>query len=537
MLGWVVLTAALMWAAVRGARRAASPDGAKTRRFLIGLMLLFGLSLTLRVICRVGGPGDLRMNLQDVFTGVPDFHYGWAPYALLKLLFLVFPTADTTIVVINLLLGSLAPVLLVLFVREHRDGELFPFLAGGLLAAQPLLVRFSGDMNRQTIVLTLALYSLWQLARYCRHGRSVDLVLQTIAALLCVQSRPEALLFIGVIVAYLLLSPLKQALPESPGVLRRRSLAAVLAQVPLVISALGSMLLIARRPDDRWVLGSELIDTLYIPSASNTVFLDPDFTPFVVIALAATGLLFGLIRRSRLVIWAAVCFYGVMLPASSMPTEGLEMASARYQTLALVFGVVLAAYCCSCLAALGPRVGKTAVAVLLTTALAAVGWSSIGPFERVTAPRTVDEEYQFIRNALQWVPDGSTILYQHAGGGDEDLGQWMPWFLSSMLGYRHEWRVWSLEEIDDVEMPVYYHTANCSLATEPFLLGLDEVTLPQEIVLSSQCDIAFERYRAWPIAELEIVGRSYAVEVYESDRVHVGFYRMSPPEGLAPRGR
>jgi len=171
---WLALAVLLAWVLAR--RRGDGPRA-------LDLGLLLAGSWLLRLAVGEPGPG----NPAIVFG-----HYGHAPGALLSLWRPLGGPTLTELLQTARFLGSLAPVFVALFVFELKPERRLALAAGILVAIQPLLVRFSSDCDRQSYVLFLGAVSLWALARHLRGRGLPELALHAVAALLCIESRPEA---------------------------------------------------------------------------------------------------------------------------------------------------------------------------------------------------------------------------------------------------------------------------------------------------------------------------------------------------------
>ena len=504
---WALLFAFLGWELLAAWR---SADSARRRSWLresAALLGLFASALVLRYTLATWGPGDLRANLDTVFLGDGlDHRYGSAPNALLRVLFQVLPVDHLTVVGTNLVLGAFAPALLVLLVRSLGLGGGPAWTAGLLLAVNPILVRQAGEANRQAFAVFLALLALLALARYLRGGRLRLLLVAALAALLCQQSRPEALLLVPVLGLLALL------LPPRTEILRLRPPSRTLAALAVCV-ALAATWWLLRDAAVSVMKGNAVghwdLSLIYL-TPQRCPWLDTDFTSLVVIELLVAGLLVGLLDRSRVVLWALLSLLGVAFITAANPTADLQILNARYHTLSLLPATLLSAAGLWGLADRAGRIwGPKARAGTVALLLAAVAVTTVAPMAKVTLPRTVDLEYTFLREQGAKLPDGALVYVVEV---TDDLGlKQMRHRAPRLLGERQEWRDWNGETPPADRPTFYYHAASCYGT----LLAQDK---------RARCEDAHARFRHGALFESRLPNRPLGPERFDRDPLLVGFY-------------
>ncbi len=294
---WILLFALLGILSVR----LLHDHGTSHRKEILFLGALAMGSFLIRYFFASWGPGDLQMNLYLAFSdiGQSDLKYGAAPSAFLALLFHILPASFDTVVFVNLVLGSLAPVLMVLMSRAWFGRRDVAWWAGVLLAVQPLLIRHAGVTNRQPFVLFTALVALATLAFFLsgRHRhRWIALLTSGLAVLLCVRTRPEAVfLFMPGLLLVVLAQPLRAL--GSRQALKHGALVG-LAWLPALFSFLATNVIwpgdfpLRRITEHMSVLVSG-------PAWETFVFARFDMVPAGFVLLALIGCLVSVLRRKR----------------------------------------------------------------------------------------------------------------------------------------------------------------------------------------------------------------------------------------------
>ena len=485
-----------------------------------------GLNLSLATF----GPGDLHWNQAPFFLSPHGYDpmYGSSPGGLLRLLFPLIPRTFDASIVIQILLGALAAVLAVSLGSALGLGRVQAAFTGIILAAQPLLVRFSGEGDRQAYVLVLVIMTLLHLARHRRDGSWTELVRYVVAATLCLHARPEGILILIPAVAFTL------SAGEPGGAIRtlatmRRLVGEGLAHLVVVALLVPYALVSLSQFSGYWTssLGSNS------RSLADVVWLNPEFTASACIALVLTGFAAALFNRHRMALWASMSMCAVTWFGLSYPTAGLKIASARYQTLALPLLILVAAYGLHFLMRLGFRLTRrTAVREVLqvATPIAILCWIALAtqaPMRMVTSPRTIDYEFRFLMSALPLLPADAEIFYTYPSDRyNLDLGLRAPPPLSILAGRtRQQWIQFRPDEtLQPSSHPRFYFQQASCYATHA---NLDEVGRAAVAVeWGDRCRQAMARFGDSPFLEETIPASRFASDLYLVDPLRVGFFRM-----------
>ena len=525
--GWVRLTRAIGWSAPSedADRARTSAVGAVWLALLLGLLagmarrgpvsprlawaaaliMLFCAGLALRIAFWTGGPGDFNVT---VFLPM----YGQAPATLLRLLEPVVGLDPLMPARFSLVFGALAPVALAIALVELGASRTTSFAAALMLAGQPLAVRWSGEGLRETTEMTLALVALWGQAAYVSRGRPRALAVSLASLVLCLQSRPEATLWLPVL-----------ALAAAFGLPRGgRRLRAVW---PLVIAAVAGLLLMC--PSARLIVGTgAVVQRMPGLGPFQTVWLDPDFTSPVVPVLFALGAVWAVVRRDVPVTWAALAAVALSLAASIHPTGGLVLSSARYSALALpLVSAVAGSGASALLEGAPPRFSRVGEAVM-GAALVALALGTPGPMARVTLPRTIDHEYRYLARTLPDLPADADIYIANPHSRAEVGLRWLDQ-VSLMAGRGGQrWIEWPPEGDPTTRPRLFYYQPACSGAMPPDGRPSMEVGGIGRVRKTCREALAACGGGLWMRAELPAV--RFAADTYESERIPVGFCKLSP---------
>lgn len=502
-----------LWRHVRGRPRAE----------VVVPAVLFVLALALHLVFATWGPGDGNIIYDVVLHQrfLWDPARGSIPDALWMSLFHVLPVRDLTIVTVLLLLGAVAPALLVVALRELGATATASLAAGTLLATNPLFVRFSGEGSRVALVAFLAVASLWFLGRLRRTGATFDGVLFTLSATLCCWTRPEAgVMFVPWTLALLLSSPV--------GAAHRWRVV-----VALAIAGLASVANVVAIAVTSGVSRSNLrllldLKEWFDPAA--WFWLSPGSMSQVAVALALLALVAVVRNREpRLAAWAI----GSLVLAGALAgclgdTEAngrLQFANSRYHVVSfLVFAIaggLGAGELTDRLEAWRGRALARAVLVLVGVALAA---TSIQPLRDVCEPRTIDHEYRFLRRAVHELPADAIVYYVASYGR---LGGLVNPERTPETRGPLEWRKWPPEQplIDPVRPRYVYLSPKCYKdRTEP-----SEAALAVSQAINRHCDEAERAARPDGALTVEIPARHWGYERYATDRMRIGFYPLAAP--------
>lgn len=497
---------------------------------LLPLAGLVVATFGLRLLFATWGPGDLRQP-DDSFLGnwgVPTT-YG-ATVAMLGRLFAWLPIArDRLLVWQSLLLGSLAVVPMWFAARQLTNSRQVAWLAAAALATQPLLIRFSGEANRQGVALFLGTAALWALLCSVRPRRLLHLTLAIVSVALLLGTRPEAFLYVGYLAVLYLLLPVAE--DEPPRWRRIGPLLVIGALVALQLfrlAATGELGQGVQTLEATAGVGLSLARFPYVPAVM--VHLDSSFTPLAYLVLYVVGCGVALWQRRVWALWAALALMLYSLPLAGVPRGvegGMQLASARYQTLSLIpFSLVLAfgAHWLTSLlrrlvpAKLPPWALALSGALLLATTLPAI--------LRVTHRTSLDDEYRFLRQAIAQLPPDAELYSAPIG----DWGLSPPTFLPASMGRSDiAWKSWP-DEWQPSQRPQFLVTQSaCS-----FLLMTPEMEMVDDPATEGggrrECSLAAEyvvNFAPSPTAQEEIELRSFLRADHSDGRIHLGVYALS----------
>ena len=525
-LAWLVILIAAPRLVARQIVRLPRPEQ-------LGLLALVAGAFVLRLAVATWGPGDFVVRQFGAFEEhqpYSDLYHGNAPLALWRLVFLVLPATDTTIIAFGLLFATLAVPLVVLLTRELGADRLTAFGAGFLLALHPIAVRFAGDMSRVPHVLFLSALALWALAAYGRRRKSPLLVVFVLSAWLSARSRPEGAMVLGC-AGLLLLVVHFDSWRRLRDRFFRRELVAVAACAVLIVGSL----VIAGIYEP--AIGRHLKvyeDPLWNPfTAKVTPWLDTDYTSIVAIELAVAGAVAAVLLPSRLGLWAVLCLAALAyVNPDRVVTQGLLLCNVRYHALPLLMFSVVAAFGAGRIGELAARLhGAWAKALAAGVLAVAVVSTSLVPLQEVCGARTIDHEYAFLRETIQKLPADAVIYFPLEDKGKNSFISSLRYvrIVSRIFG-RGEWRLWSLRhpEIQDNpadERPRYfYQSPACSVGG--VVLPNAQKSLAR---LQARCREGMARSGDRPVFVREIPRVPFAWERFTRDPVPIGFYQLSPP--------
>jgi len=496
---------------------------------LLPLIALAAIAFSTRLFLATWGPGDLRQP-DDSFIGdwgVPAT-YG-ATTATLGRLFAWLPIGrDRLLVIQSLLLGSLAVLPVWGAARKLTQSTWAAWLAAGSLATQPLLVRFSGEANRQGVLLFLGAIALWALVRGIGAKPLLHVTLGLVAIALLLGTRPEAFLFVGFLGVLLLLLPVDEG--GQPRWMRLGPLFVMGLLVTLQLFRLSNAGELGQGVStlESTVGGAlSLHGFPYVPAVM--VHLNMDFTPPLFIALYAIGSVVGLWQRRLWVIWGAVALVLYALPLAGVPRGvdgGMQLASARYQTLTLIpFSLVLALGAEWLLSIVRPKLPPNltpwALAALCALALAA----TLPALVRVTRPTALDHEYRFLREAIAKLPPNSELFSAPLG----DSGLSPPTYLPAAVGRPDvTWRFWPDQWEPSKESQFVATQSGCSF----ILMTAPRKTVDGELAEDGgrrECALAsqyVENFSPEPHLQEEIELRSFLRADLSQGTMYIGIYPL-----------
>lgn len=464
--------------------------------------------------------GLLRLSFGAISPGNPAIlhsPYGYGQAALL----LGLPLNLTVDIVLRVaqLLGALAPVFLALAIHARTGDRRLAMVAGVLLAIQPLLVRQSSDFTSQSYVLFLGAVSLWALARWLARPSAVALALYAVAALLCIETRPEAVLILPITALF--------AWPGHPW--RRATLAIAAVQVPLAVVA------ILRFPTS--TMGDSVFDIHRLDLTA--LFLDTNYTAIVVQGLFLAGLVLGAWRRDRTVLAVAAGLLLVQLAMADRSPDGPNLLFARFRTLGfLPFAFVAAWGLCRVVDTFRDTRVRITAAVL---AWILVGISTVGPFRQIVAPRTLDLEFQYLVRTIPELPRGAEIYFPYT---DRDMGFRSFPVLSHLVGRPDlVWKAWPPDSSPQAGPRFFYLQSLCNASPDGPLGGPRALAPTGDLQdedardFEEVCDEALRHASGPLILEAPLQTRSFHQETYRGQAVRVGYLPIAVPaksQGQAP---
>lgn len=351
----------------------------------LGVLLFIG-SWLIRFAFGPVGPGN-----EVIFFN----QYGLAPQALLSLFsFLGGPTVGQVVGTARIL-GSLAPVFLAFAIFGLRRDWLLALATGIILSIQPLLIRFSGDCERQSYVIFLGSVAIWAVTVFLKSRGStlktvVSFVILALSIFLCVESRPEAFTIVPIVL-----------LLGWPGnVFRKRTV------ILWIYGALIAGLVIYRFPGDLSKAGNFTVSNLF------DVFFDPVFTSPLTFSLVIVAGLIGTIQRNRVVVWAVASLAIVQTIALGWPA--VDVLFARFHTVGfLPFAFLSATAVVSLLDKLTGKIAwlRAHKVMLATIMFVIIAVSGVKQFKSVLSPIPIDLEFQFLVENIPKLPNEAQVYY------------------------------------------------------------------------------------------------------------------------------
>ena len=322
------------------------------------------------------------------------------------------------------------------------------FLAAVVAAAHPLLIVFSGVLNRQAIYLFAAFGSILALIGFVKHGGRARLVAFVLGAVLATASRPEGAHVLIPYVAVLLLVPGGRRTRVSAGV-------ALALLIPVILAYLRYA--VESKPPSGGSLAVQM-------PLFWTVLFDHGFTPSAWIVAWTLGLALGFRRRAAWV--ALLTLFGLDL---AWRWTGLyhmfvgydrQVASARYESILLVpfmIGVALLIQ-----AVLHARTWLKVAGLAAFLVLTAATFRQ--PYETLLTPFTIDEEYRFLRKYALTLPPRARLYVLDAPL--DDIGLIDANLVGQFVGSPVKFEPWSERQCDALlgdDSPTYlYIGSSCA---------------------------------------------------------------------------
>jgi len=499
----LLLLAASAWIAGREVAAERPPPSA-----LLALLGVTLLALVLRIF--LSPPTFLHeyYHIAETIRGYLEGNsppaYGKAGPALYRLVAAALDLDHVVGVIFytNAVLAALAVpavALLSLFLIGRWDHAL---AAGLLLCVLPHHLRFSASEVLFVPAITLAIWSAALFALYLRKRRLFDLLVGVLALALAMQTRPELMVFPGLVVALVLF-------------LEPRSWRVLLSRHAVVAAALLAGLLAPRLLELSGAVGGGPSPKL--PQLDRYLaalfLLDTNVTPAVYQLMLAIGAVWTLRYRPGLLAWVALLFAGYTL--SSLSLFDNPPYNLRAQLLPDSFTVLIAA---GAICAVGDwlRAPPRAVALLSAAVTASILFSSYGFVREL---RDQQLQFAFLDRTIPDLPERGTLLAAiDVGGRRLDA---FPTFLLD-----RDRKAYALVDVRDAaaaeQWPpsapdlIYYQGMYCYFAFDGE---------PSPTPMMPVCRAVHERYDLEPLHTETLHTRGYSLMRYARPPYSIGFYR------------
>jgi len=476
---------------------------------------LFAFALLLRWLACSGGPGDLRLNLAPVWSSQEvELRWGPAPIAFFRLLAMgLGDLRDTQILWCNLILSSFLPIVLYRVVVELGVRQRAALVAAFIAAAHPLLIAFSGVLERQSLYLFAAFGSIMALLGYIRSGGASPFVGFVLGTVLAVLSRPEGAHVLIVQLAILLLVPAGR---------QRR---VVLAGTWALLAVLAFAYIHYALEYGSGLTGRAPLTVSGLGPLLSTAVLSADFTPLAWIIVWTLGLILGARRRAAWV--ALVALFGLHVAWTSTGLYDMfvgyerQVASSRYESiLAFPFVIGTALFVETVLQA------RRWVQLTVVVAFAACTMvTARRPYNTLLRPFTVDYEYRFLKHIALTLPCGSHLYVLQSPV--DDIGFIDAPQVGPFVGGKVSWQVWSPSVCDDLRGGLsdsyLYIGSSCAplvdLPNRP--LGSAYAAWLQE------CASVRARVGGGMATEIDVPGRKMSWHEFREPTVRLGIYSLS----------
>jgi hypothetical protein len=479
------------------------------------LLALCCFSLLLDWWLSSGGPGDLRLNLVAIWSPDVELRWGPAPIAFFRLLGLFSGSIqDTHIIWSSLILSSLLPILLYGILVELGVGQVAAVVSAFVVAAHPLLIVFSGVLNRQAIYLFAAFGSVLALLGFLRHGKSARFVAFVLGAVLATTSRPEGGQVLILYLVVLLLVPASWRVRVSVGT----ALAVLIPGTFLYLRYA-----VESKPPVVTALASQ-VPLLW------TVLFSRDFTPVAWIVAWAVGVVVGVRRRAA---WVAV-FVLLGLDIAWRRTGLYQMfvgherqiASARYESVLLVpfaIGIALLIH-----AILDMNTWLKA-SVLAAFAVCTV-LTYRRPYETLLQPFTIDHEYRFLKKYAATLPPYARLYILDAPMDDIGLldAHQVGYFVRSAVTFKP----WSERDCDELRRdpsPAYLYIGSSCAELVDDALDRPLWNTRDYPGWMRDCAAIRERVAADPVELIDVPARKMSWHDFKERTVRLALYRLNDP--------
>lgn len=397
------------------------------------------------------------------------------------------------------LAGALVPVLVVAWLSRIGAPSAMTWTAGLIFAFSSPHVRLSHTDAQQLPALTFLWIGLAAWAEHARAPRWLPAMVAGCALAAAGSARLECLtlpiVFAVVALADRGLSGWRHPATATAAVLCFAVVS--LHTYGMVFAGTWNPFEYTARTGERWT-----DHNLFAYGLRQLLIFDPAYTAPPVAVATFAGMFVGPLP-TRLRLGVAACMIGLSLtmPVWS-PVDGAAFALSRYQVAATPFAAVLAA---NTLGAVFARWSARWVAVGATGLTLAASASRL---PMAYEDSTVSAEYRFIRGVLPTLPAGCNIVYE---AWTNDQGLWFPYWMPTLLRL----------PLTSVELPkwdgdlgtctVYYRGGSCAVG-------------PKE---GPMCGDFPDRHELVPIAEADLPARQWVYDLYLTNPVHVGFYRVT----------
>ena len=492
----------------------------ESRAQKLSLLGLFFFSLLLHWSLSSGGPGDPHLNLGGIWSSGLELRWGPAPIALFRLLALVLgEIRDTHIFWCNLILSSLLPVVLYEIVSELGVGKVAALLAAFVTAAHPLLIAFSGVLERQPAYLFAAAGSTLALIGFLKRGRWGRFIAFVLGAVLAATSRPEGVHALILFLAVLLLVPAHWW--------ARGAVALALALlIPFAFAYVYYVL--DTTPDLKPFTG-------HFPFL-QTILCSPDFTPAAWIVAWMLGLVLGLRRRAAWIalltllgldiVWKWAGIYRMFVGHER------QVASARYETILLFPFVIGVALLIQALLKVRPslKVGLAA-AFLAFTAM-----TFRRPYETLLKPFTIDYEYHFLKKYALTLPPHARLYILDSPL--DDIGFLDAHLVGQFVGSAVSFGVWSSRHCDDLlGDPSWTYLYIGSSCAELIEAPGSRLLSPDYADWMQVCASIRARIDGNAVEEIDVPAHKMTWQDFKESSVRLALYRLNDPSicALGPR--
>ena len=483
--------------------------GAEDRARAASLLGLFAVALLVHWGLSSGGPGDLHLNLAAIWSNELDLRWGPAPIAGFRMLRLLMEVQDTAIVWSNLVASSLVPILVYGILAQLGLDRIAALAAALTVACHPVLIAFSGVLERQPAYLFAAFGSLLALIGFLKSGAGRYFAAFVVGTVLTATSRPEGAQVLILHIAAVLLVPAN-----------RRARTAV--AIALALLATAAYLYVAHALDPKPLPGKMF-------SGERpflwTILASRDSTPSAWIAAWMLGLIAGIRRRAAWLAVAALIGFDLAWRGTDLyhMFVGLHrhVAAARYQTLLLIPFAVGIALLAQTVRSLHLRL-QVALAIAFVVATAATVRE---PYETLLRPFTADYEYRFLRKHAATLPPDSRLYVLDPPF--DDMGFIDARFVGEFVRSPVRFAYWSERRCEDLRVPAgpaYLYIG--SVCDELVDAPEHPLIRPAYERWLEQCATIRSGAKAGAVEEIDVPARKMSWHDFKGPTAHLGLYRI-----------